>query len=184
MKKGHEIFKLEIKNYLEDIVISKARRTLYKENKDGEKVISNPRTAGKPRTRKISGQVLWVGMNHHLRSKIARELKKYFYEFFRGKNFKIEYPIGISIDFYGKEGDFDLDNLCLLYRKCLHDAISGNVDFISTISEDGKKVFKPDYEKYPPIIKDDSVVYINENVSRFINTDSEKKKMIITIYKT
>ena len=62
--------------------------------------------------------------------------------------------------------------------------LSGNVDFISTISEDGKKVFKPDYEKYPPIIKDDSVVYINENVSRFINTDSEEKKMIITIYKT
>lgn len=63
--------------------------------------------------------------------------------------------------------------------------LSGNVDFISTISEEGRKVFKPDYEKYPPIIKDDSVVYINENISRFINTgEDENKKMIITIYKT
>lgn len=178
-----EILKLEIPNYLEEIVISKARRTLYKQNKSGEKVISNPRTAGKPRVRKINGQMIWVGMNHHLRSKIARELKRYFYEFFRGKELITDYPIGISIDFYGKAGDFDLDNLCLLYRKTMNDALCGNVDFIAEVSEEGKTVYKPDWEKYPPIIKDDSVQYITENVSRFINTEEGDKKMIITIYK-
>jgi hypothetical protein len=175
------IHRVEIKDYLDEIVISKARRTLYKEDKDGNKVVSNPRTAGKPRTRKISGQVLWVGMNHHLRSKIARELKKYFYEFYRDVKIEFEYPIGIAIDFYGKEGEFDLDNLCILYRKCLHDALAGHVDFIADRSNESKTTYKPDYEKYPPIIKDDSVLYITENLSRFIN--SEDKKMIITLYK-
>jgi hypothetical protein len=175
------IAQFKVPDYMDTVTLAKARRTLYKQDKHGEKVISNPRTAGKPRTKKINGQSLWVGMNHHLRTKIAKELKKYFYEIFRGMEYIKEYPIGIELVFYGPLGEYDLDNLCILYRKCCQDSLCGNVEFLCKI-DNGKKVFYPDREKYPAIIEDDNVNFINEIPTRFV--ESEGKKLIINIYKT
>lgn len=122
MREKDIIAKFNIADYMDEVVLAKARRTLYKEDKDGNKKIANPRTAGKPRTKKINGQSLWVGMNHHLRAKIGKELKKYFYEIFRGTKYIKKYPIGIELVFYGPLGEYDLDNLSILYRKTIQDA--------------------------------------------------------------
>lgn len=171
----------DVPDYMDEVMLSKARRTKYKEDKDGNVKISNPRTAGKPRMKKINGQSLWVGMNHHLRTKISKELKKYFYEIFRGTKFVENYPIGIELVFYGTFGEYDLDNLSILYRKTVQDSLCGNVEFLCKV-ENGKKSFYPDREKYPAIIQDDNVNYINEIPTRFVESDS--KKLIINIYKT
>lgn len=174
------IARYEIADYMDEIVLAKARRTKYKEDKDGNLKIANPRTAGKPRTKKINGQSLWVGMNHHLRTKISKELKKYFYEKFRGTKYIEDYPIGIELIFYGSLGEYDLDNMSLLYRKTIQDALCGNVEFLTKV-ENGKKTFHPDREKYPAIIEDDNVKFITEIPTKFV--ESSSKKLTINIYK-
>jgi hypothetical protein len=182
------IYQVEIDDYIEYVTLSKKRRPRYytkgnnipkkyldkkKYNfntkgvlvdvETGEKIIANPKVANKPRVKKISGQDIWVGINHHLRSKIAREVKKYFENAFKNlKPLKIEdYPIGVCIDFYKPigDGDYDLDNLSLIYRKCCHDALKG-------------------------IIEDDTVTYLRSMPTNFIPvSNNQRRKMVITIFK-
>ena len=112
-----ELCRIEIPDYITHIELTKKRRPVYRE--DG--TVKNERLLNKPRVKKINGQDLWVTIDPHLRSKIAKELKKYFYEIIRDLPIISEFPIGITMDFYGKVGDFDIDNLSLWYRKCFHD---------------------------------------------------------------
>jgi hypothetical protein len=182
--------KVEIPDYIERIQLSKKRRPRFYQKGDNipkrfrderffnfnhrgflvnvqtdEKILANPRAAGTPREKKISGQDIWSGMDHHLRSKIARELKAYFTDKYRKSRIKglkrSMYPIGVCMDFYKPigEGDWDLDNHALIYRKCSLDALKG-------------------------YIEDDSVVYVREIPTRYFPIDAgEQTKIIITIYK-
>lgn len=145
-------------------------------------VVKNIRTAGKEKSIKISGQDIWTGINHHLRSKIAKELKKFFYEHI--SNFEklkpTDYPIGISIEIYDVIDCADIDNLEHIYRKCLHDSLAGNVEFIQ--DENGK--FCPDRQKYPPIIEDDNLHFVRQMITTFYPIEShDDNMMIIKLYK-
>jgi hypothetical protein len=184
------ICRVEIPDYIERIQLSKKRRPKFFQKGDNipkryrderffnfngrgflvnvqteEKIIANPRAAGTPREKKISGQDIWSGMDHFLRSKIARELKAYFKDKF--KKLKVPflrrnmYPIGVCLDFYKPlgEADWDLDNHALIYRKCSLDALKGHIE-------------------------DDSVLYVREIPTRYFPIDpGEQTKIVMTIYK-
>lgn len=173
---------IEVDDYIKEVTISKAVRPKYKVNKDGEKVISNPRSANKPRMRKINGQDLWSGIDHHLRSKIAKEIKVYFYEIFKKKKLKFinkkHYPLSIGLTFYGPLGDYDLDNHVSWYRKCIQDALCGNVEFIK-VTKGKRNSYIPDRENYPALMEDDNVKCIQSIPCDFVESDSSK--LIITI---
>jgi hypothetical protein len=162
------------------------------DHKLGENVVKNKKTAGTPRYHKISGNEIWTGVNHHLRTKIASEMKKYFYEHFRGTEplKASDYPIGISIRFidnlFGRDGE-DIDNMVYFYRKTIHDALCGNVEFSKVPSTDkpGKFKFVPMHDKHPPIIEDDDRSYILETRTKLICMDipDEETSILIEIYK-
>lgn len=175
--------KIEINDYIKEVMISQAIRAKYKINESGERVVSNTRSVGKPRMRKINGQDLWSGIDHHMRNKLAKSIKIYFYEIFREKGLekfnKEDYPLSINLTFYGPLSEFDLDNHSLWYRKCIQDALCGNVEFLESISKGGKKSYIPDRDKYPAIIEDDSVIYVRSIPCNYI--ESEKSKLVIRI---
>jgi hypothetical protein len=204
---------IEIDQFIDHIQLSKARRPVYYkitprstvpptinkkieagqyvivnggfvvDRSTGLRVVKNAKTAGTPKLMKIAGQDLWVGMDHHLRSKLAKEMKMYFWNYLKDikpiKDIK-QYPIGIKLEIQDVYNEGDLDNMEHVYRKTIHDVLCGNVEFVKGL--DGK--FKPDRKKYYPIIIDDSKEYIQEIISSFIPiADHEKRKLIITIYK-
>ena len=202
---------VEIPDFIEYIMLSKKRKKIYitkenlPKNKDPETnkryifddrgrlfdletdkyVLANPRVAGKPRYYKISGQSIWSGINYNLRSKISKEMKKYFYD--KIKHFvplvnEEDYPIGIRIDLYDTTDEGDLDNFMSIYRKTITDALCGNVEFIKVKTVDGKIINIPDRAKYPYIILDDKKKYVQEINSRFYLTENERK-IVIEIYK-
>lgn len=148
-----------------------------------EPVIKNSRSAGTEKSVKISGQDFWSGVNCHIRSKISKELKKFFYEIIRSLPIldDDDYPIGIELDIYDTiEGNQDIDNLTYIYRKTLHDALAGNVEFI----KDSNGKFHPDRDKYPSIIKDDSLLYVRKISSEFHPIDDHNDNlMTIKLYK-
>ncbi len=152
------------------------------DTKTGLKVLKNSRTAGKERYMKIAGQDLWVGIDHNLRSKLAREMKVYFYEYLRNIKPILDikaYPLGIGLEIMDVFDDGDIDNMEHIYRKVIHDALCGNVEFI----KDENDKFVPDRKKYTPIIIDDSKQYIQEMWTRFIPIQNhEGRKMTIIIY--
>lgn len=184
------ICRVEIPDYIEKIQLSKSRRPKYYQrgnnipkkyrderffNFNGkgvlvnvqteERIIANPIAAGTPKVKRINGQDIWSGMDHHLRSKIARELKAYFKD--KYKKLKVPYlrrnmyPIGVCMDFYKPLGqaDWDIDNHALIYRKCSLDALKG-------------------------YIEDDSVLYLREIPTRYYPIDvGETTKLVLTIYK-
>jgi len=184
------ICRVEIPDYIQRIQLSKSRRPKYyqrgvnipKRYKDErlfnfnnkgvlvnvqteERILANPRAAGTPREKRINGQDVWSGMDHHLRSKIARELKAYFKDKYKKARIaplrRNMYPIGVCMDFYKPlgEADWDLDNHALIYRKCSLDALKG-------------------------LIEDDSVLYVREIPTRYYPIDQEEStKLVITIYK-
>ena len=203
---------MEIPNYIREVELSKKRRPIYykegtsipkkysnKENYDfsggylinkstGEKVVKNANVYNKPRYKKIQGQDIWRGVNFHLRSKISKEMKKYFYEHFRGIPKIVKYPIGIRIDFYDnvEEGE-DLDNMIYFYRKCIHDALCGNVEFIKvSVDKIDKNVEEmiPNREKYPQIIVDDGKKYVQAILTQFypIDVTKETPRLVLEIY--
>ncbi len=170
--------KLPLKYQKEDFIFTSLGILVNKNT--GESVVKNIKSAGKERYWKISGQNLWSGMDPHLRSKVAKEMKKYFYEFFRGIPYIEEYPIGISITFYD-DHLYDLDNQGYIYKKVLLDALCGNVDFIKSEDDIGKVIYLPDRITYPPIIKDDNNECIQEQILKYVS--SEERKLVIKIYK-
>ncbi len=188
--KDYLISRIEIPNYLEHIQLSKSRRPIYykKGDKipkkyldktkynfnskniltnviDDEKILKNSRSVGKPRLKKISGQDIWSGINHNLRSKIAKELKYYLRKQFKDLNLKgvkkNDYPIGIGLEFHKPigEANWDIDNHSLIFRKCILDALKG------------------DY------IEDDSVFYVRSIPCEYYDCLEKDKKLVITLFR-
>lgn len=195
---------ITIHQYIDSILLSKARRSIYHkypniplkyqnpryifkegfliDTQTNTKVIKNSRSAGKPRYMKICGQDLWTGINHNLRSKLAREIKVFFYQYFRNLTPITDlkhYPLGIGLEFYDVDDGGDIDNMEHLYRKCITDALCGNVEFIK--NQEGK--YTPDRKKYHSIIIDDSKRFVSEMWTKFhIINDHEKRFLTILIY--
>lgn len=169
--------KIPLKYQTEDYVFTALGMLIDKNT--GQRVIKNNKSVGKERFWKISGQDLWSGINPHLRSKIAKEMKKYFYEFFRDIPPIENYPIGISIEFYD-DHMYDLDNQGYIYVKTIMDCLCGNVDFVRSINDSGEIEYTPDKESYPPKIIDDSNKYVKEFILRYF--DSKDRKLIVNIY--
>lgn len=156
----------------------------------GQRVVKSKK---KPNVVKIHGQTIWSGISHFTRSKIAKEMKSYFYTQFRNEIPEIldpsSYPIGIRIDVYDRidEGE-DFDNMMFIYRKAVHDSLCGNVDFKKTALgkyKNGKVKYGylPDREKYPPKIIDDSKEYVQEMNSRFYPiSEGDLPSLFIQIY--
>jgi len=188
MTKRKLIETIEIPQYIQEVCISKRRRPKY----DEEGNITNKRTAGKPRMLQINGQSLWVSMNPYIRSKIADELKKYFYEQIRHIDPIENYPISIDMEFHLPYKNYDIDNLSVWYRKCFHDALAGSVGYVAQEIEETnskgeivtKKYYLPNHDDYPPKIPDDNVSYIQEANTKFIPVDTmNDRKLIIKIYR-
>lgn len=174
MKK--ELCKIDIHDYITHVELTKKRRA----KKDSQGNIINASTINKPRVKKINGQDLWVIIDPHLRAKMAKEIKKYFYNILKDIGTISIFPIGVDLEFYGPLGDYDIDNMSIWYRKCIHDALAGNVEYLSVINEEtGKKYLKADHINYPPIIPDDNVNYIQEANTKFIPSDETKLTIII-----
>ena len=180
---------IEIPEFITHVVLSKNRRIKYKTDEKGKLVIANPRTAGKERKWKINGQSLYSGMNHYLRSKVIKEIKKYLYEYIRPIPVINEFPICIDLTIYDTEGVFnkkgvlvsswDLGNKEFIWMKCFEDALCGNVDF----HLEGDK-YVPQKDKYPAKIKDDSIEFISRRVCSFIKVaDSKDRKLVFKINK-
>lgn len=149
--------------------------------KDMVPVIKNPGRAGKPKLMKVSGNSMWSGMNRYTRSLMSKELKHYFYDILKhiGRISNKLYPIGIKIDIYNKLGDYDLDNMIIVYRKCITDALCGNVEYTKNISNK----WIPDYKTYPPIIESDTVHYVQSIPTDFIPVeDDSQRKMVIELF--
>lgn len=210
------IAEVAIVNFIKYIQLTKTRRPVYYKNGDKvpkkysgnnygfedkepyylinieskERVLKNK--VDKPRILKIRGQEVWSGMSHYKRSRISKDMKLYFYEKLSEIKPLLDpsiYPIGIRIDVYDhlEEGE-DLDNFMLIYRKTIHDALCGNVEYIKTITGKDKKgdditKLVPNYEKYPPILIDDDKKHIQEICSRFYPVDeSQEPVLFIQIY--
>jgi len=180
------IYQVSIGDYIEYVTLSNKRRPVYYKKKDKipkkyqndkyhfnkldelintetkERVLKNIRSVGKPRYKKISGQDIWVGLNHNLRNNIANKIKKFFYKNLKDlKPIPIKlFPIGVDIKFIKPQGtnNWDLDNLALIYRKVL-------LDCLKTI-----------------IGADDSIQFIREIPTRYVPSPDESRKLIITIY--
>ncbi len=201
-----------IDNFIRKVILSKARRKLHFKEGDkipkkysnddhkfkngilysdvtNEKIIKNPNVAGKPRYQKISGNAMWAGMNYNLRAKIATEMKKFFYEYFRGSEplNEEDYPIGVKLtitdNLSGRKGE-DIDNMAYLYRKNIHDALCGNVMFDKVI-ENGKARYVPNRELYPALIEDDNRDFITEIITKIIvdeDLTDEETSILVEIY--
>lgn len=159
-KKGDKI----PKKYLKNPIYKFNSLNILINSKTNEKVIKNSRTVGKERLKKISGQELWSGMYPVIRSNIARHLKEYFREHFKKNNLQPltedQYPIGVKIDFHKSigEGNWDLDNHAIFYRKTIMDSLKG-------------------------IITDDSVRYVRSIPCNYYDCLDKDKKLVITIFK-
>jgi len=205
--------RVEIPNYIKKVQISGAPRTkFYKEGDvipkkySGDRYIfknkflidSNSKervikrhSSGRPKEHAIRGQEIWRGIDYHLRSKVASELKKYLYDKIKDIPPLMDdlmYPLSIRIDFYDKvnEGE-DLDNMIYFYRKCCHDALGGNVLFDKVSAgkdKKGKEQFHmvPNRDLYPPKIIDDDKIHVQDIPTRFYPIgDDEEAKMVIEI---
>ena len=145
---GTTIIQVVIPHYIHEVAISKQRRAQYYyygdlipkkyqtddgrykiiPNKNGvltdlttmEKIVKNTKSVGKPRYWRIAGNDILSGIDYNLRSKVFKEVKRYFYEQFQDVPIidNKYYPLGIGMDFYDTLGDYDLDNLVIIYRKC------------------------------------------------------------------
>lgn len=176
------------KKYSSDQYIFKGKYLINKDTKD--RVVKRA-ASGTAKMHTIRGQEIWRGINYHIRSKVASELKKYLYEQTSEVPSLMDeliYPLSIRIDFYDNvyEGE-DLDNMVYFYRKSLHDALSGNVLFDkidSGTDKKGKSVYQmvPNRELYPPKIIDDDKLHVQDIPTRFHPIkEGEIPKMVIEI---
>lgn len=187
------LHKIEIPQFITEIELTKTRRA----KKDAEGKITNKAWLNKPRTKKINGQDLWVGINPHLRSKMGRELKIYMYDKIKHIGRIEQFPIAIDMIFYMPISTNnsilpDIDNIVVWYRKCLHDALAGSVDyipyFIQNLDKNNnivlKKAMAPNHQDYPPLIPDDNIKYIQEANTKFVEVASMEDRKLEIIIRT
>jgi hypothetical protein len=204
MEQQGDAIVVRIPKFEEYVKLSDKRRAKYKKDKNGrfildngKKVLANPRVAGTPRYKKISGQDMYSGMNQHTRSNMIGWIKEYLYKQFKGATPLIGYPIQIELvvkhtktvyklnrktEKWEDTGQsWDLDNFTLIWRKAFSDALCGNVAYIKQDDGKGKKSFVPNREKYPAIIEDDNINFIQRWVETFkpVNTPEERELVFI-----
>lgn len=88
-------------------------------NEHKEKVIANPKTAGKPGYEYLSGNRFTTGFGHYaIRSKIVNGLKSYYKEYINLEPITI-FPLICEWDFYlkiTKSANFDMSNFWFYYK--------------------------------------------------------------------
>ena len=189
---------IEIPRYLTKIKVSKARRAKYykKGSKnipkkyrgegytfdkrgfligpDGNRVVANPRTAGKPRYETLSGNKLTSGYaTPFTRNKISSALKDFYRPFVRQlEPLGLEdFPIRIEWDFYTTVdvANFDMGNFWFYY-KYFEDSLHETEDHRGNTFE--------------PIIPDDNVRYVTHppGPRLFPVDDFEDRRFVFRIY--
>lgn len=137
---------ISIPLFIKKVMISKARRMKYYKkggkipkkyssygfdsknrliDNNGECVVANPRTIGKPKYVTINGQALYnARMSPHIRSKIVNAVKDSFVPHIQGIEPIENLPVRISLKLYDtiRQANWDLDNQWL-YNKCFQDLI-------------------------------------------------------------
>ena len=164
---------IDIPNYLTQVELSKKRRTSYTPSGKISK------TSGTPKYHRIAGNDLWSSLNPHIRAKILKEIKLWFYSnYVKHLEALTEFPIKLTFTFYGKLGDLDLDNLDIFYRKAFLDCLAGHVkqqlvasDSITTKGATDKEW---DMVTYPNKIPDDSVHFIREITSKYVEAETPR----------
>ena len=166
MSERIEIF---IEDYITQVMLSKKRKVKY--TKTGK--VS--KTSGTPKYHKIAGNDLWASLNPHIRAKILKEIKLWFYHNYVVKLPEIkDFPISITFQFYGPLSDLDIDNLDIFYRKAFLDCLAGHVIQIPVKSDQistGLKQKEWDYDSYPPRIPDDNVHFVRRVSSEYIESE-------------
>ena len=107
---------------------------------NGDRVIANPRSVGKPRYEAISGNKLTSGYSSpFIRNKITISLHNFYRPFVRSMRVITKYPIRMEWDFYTtiNQTNFDLSNFWF-YLKYFEDTLveegiipDDNVEFIT-----------------------------------------------------
>jgi len=174
---------ISIPLFIKKVMISKARRIKYYKqggkipkkyskytfdakgrlvDNQGECVVANPRTIGKPKYITINGQALYnARMSPHIRSKIVNAVKDSFTPYLSGVDPIIQLPVRISLKLHDtiRQANWDLDNQWL-YNKCFQDLIVKQ-----------------------GIIPDDDIKYITAaGAPEFVPVDNEQdRKLVFTI---
>jgi len=174
---------ISIPLFIKKVMISKARRIKYYKqggkipkkyskygfdtkgrlvDDQGECVVANPRTIGKPKYITINGQALYnARMSPHIRSKIVNAVKDSFTPYLSGIEPIVQLPVRISLKLHDtiRQANWDLDNQWL-YNKCFQDLIV-------------KK----------GLIPDDDIKYITAaGAPEFVPVDNEQdRKLVFTI---
>jgi len=94
-------------------------------NTDGDRIISNPRVAGKAKYETLSGNKLTSGYSSpHIRNKIAGELKDFYRPFVRCMSEITEFPLRMEWELHTTvdRNNFDLSNLWF-YLKYFEDTM-------------------------------------------------------------
>lgn len=129
---------------------------------DGKKVVSNPRSVGTPKLKKINGQEIYSGMPHHMRAKIVKTIKDFYKKHLKNIDPVDSFPIQIEMELHApiEVGNWDLDNLWI-YNKCFQDALTDL-----------------------GIIPDDNIQYITKPASPlfFPVENMEDRKLVYRIY--
>lgn len=158
------------------------------DKRTNKRVIANPRSAGTPKTEKLSGNNLISGYgSHHVRSKIIRELKN-FYRPYVQKHIKkhgpiTDFPIRIEWEVHTVVNDnpnWDASNL-FFYYKYFEDCLFEKTEI------DNKGLKNPLYKNKEllQMIPDDNVKYITHPGSaKIIPVDDwNNRKFIFKFYK-
>lgn len=79
-----EICRVEIEDFQEHVELTKTRKKKYKLDKEGMKVLANPRSFDKPRLWKVAGQALYNATLHrNARNKASSWAHQYFRPFIK-----------------------------------------------------------------------------------------------------
>ena len=147
---------------------------------NGEKMIKNIKTVGKPRLLSINAQKIYIGIHHSVRSKIVSELHDVF-----NKAFKAQFPpiinLGVNkilvtlhfFDVYSVKLP-DLDNLANLFVKC-------GIDCLTTANNPNQT--KGGATHKLGILPDDKMIYIPHIVVEFTHVaDPKDRKLEFNLY--
>ena len=171
------------KKYLDDSVyewkVFKDNREFLTEIETGERVISNPRSAGTPRILRINGQKLYNGeITKHLRNKVLSSIKSQFSKYINTLEVidADQYPLKLTLEIHdtihaeGSSSLWDADNRSWPYIKAFQDCLTGNTD------KEGKRRNKQ-------IIPDDNILFITgPPATRFIPIEEgDTRKLVFTI---
>jgi len=187
------------KQKLKDGVYRMDKKDKYILDEDGQRILANPQSAGKPRYRKLSGNDFASGYGSpHIRAKLVRELKDFYRPFMRGLTpiSSSDFPIWVDWHLYTTIPDrlFDLTNFWFYYKyfeACLFEWATednnGNRKYFDSKKDAEKEISnKPDLTLVEPIIPDDNVKYVTKPGTAPILhpiVDWDHRKFVFKIYK-